>query len=103
MIPGLFFSRLKHKPLQSVKAIAVKKIQNDSISDYTIDFPDFSRSLSISYTTDSPYYITGWTEVYPDGDTLMQTKATFKNRIFLDYWNHNTVADSTYRKAFLLD
>jgi hypothetical protein len=57
--------------------------------------------LQIYFKSIFPYEILGWQETYPDGfgknKKMLTTKAVLKKTIWLDYWKHNSINDSTYR------
>lgn len=102
LIPGMLFQRLKHIPIKKTRASATVKDSGDRYSVYTVSIPEFNRELSIKYEKSSPYKIFGWTETYisgfGDSEKKLVTKATLNERLMLDYWDKNEVADSTYRK-----
>ena len=103
IIPGMLFQRLKHIPIKKTKAQARKlPYEGGNLSEYTVEIPEFSRELSIVYENESPHKIVSWTETYVsgfgDGAKKLTTTATLKKSIMLDYWNKNSIADSTYRK-----
>lgn len=98
MIPSTMYLRLKHQPTAAYKANVERDIQG-SLSKLTIKYPDLKRSLSITYSTEFPHQIQSWAESYPENGEQMITSAQLKKSIMLDYWNRNSVADSTYRTA----
>ena len=67
---------------------------------YKIFYPTTQRTLQIYFQSDFPYNIIGWQEKYPDGfgadKKMLTTSAILKKTIWLDYWKHNTIADSTF-------
>ncbi len=101
MIPGLMFSRLRHHPSMTVPVNARLSQKSEAQYQYTLEYPSLNRTLSIFFKKDFPYQITGWDESHPSGfgseATVLATKATLKNELMLDYWNHNEVQDSVYR------
>lgn len=96
MIPATMFLRLKHQPTKIYEATIEKSIQGDS-SSLIIKYPELKRTVEITYSNESPHTISGWKEAYPEGGALMTTTGMLKKRLMLDYWNKNSVADSTYR------
>lgn len=98
ILPGSFFLRLKHFDVKAIEANAYLNIHSDSTYLYTLKMPDHRRTLMIEYKGEAPYEIISWQEDYPEGGIMMSTMGRIKKRILLDYWNHNKIADSLYRK-----
>lgn len=97
ILPGLFYLRLKHKPI-AMKTAEIKLIKKEiGVNEYQIHYPEDQRSLSIHFSASAPYPILSWTEEYPEGDVRMKTSAYLKKRIQLDYWNYNSNKDSVLR------
>ncbi|MGI8600118.1 MAG: hypothetical protein ACR2KB_12770 [Chitinophagaceae bacterium] len=109
MLPGLFWQRLSHTKMKKEEATAsVSKADSFFIKDpavqlYTIHYPAAQRTLQIYFDANFPHRIIGWQETYPDGfganKKMLTTKAKLKKSTWLDYWKHNSVADSTYQQA----
>jgi hypothetical protein len=59
--------------------------------------------VSIFYQNQFPYKIESWKESYPESGEIMMTSAKLKKRIMLDYWNKNSVKDSTFRQELNLE
>ncbi len=107
MLPGLFWQRLSHTKMKKEEATAsVSKadtffIKDPAVQLYTIYYPVAQRTLQIYFDANFPHRILGWEETYPDGfgkdKKMLTTKAILKNSIWLDYWKHNTLADSTFQ------
>jgi hypothetical protein len=96
IIPSSMYLRLKHQPTAAYKA----SVERDHQGEQTIlivKYPDLNRSLKISYTTAFPHQIQSWEESYPENGQIMTTTGQLNERVMLDYWNRNSVADSTYR------
>ena len=112
LIPGLLWQRLSHSEMQKQDAVlSISKadtflIKDNSAQLYTIYYPTVQRTLQIYFQADFPHEILGWQESYPDGfgtnKKMLTTKAIRKKTIWLDYWKHNTVADSTYLDSLQL-
>ncbi len=107
LIPGLLWQRLSHSPIREEEAIISLSqadtffIKENTVQLYTIYYPSTQRTLQIYFQSAFPHPILGWQETYPDGfgsnKKMLTTKAILKKTIWLDYWKHNTLADSTYR------
>jgi len=97
LFPSTQYLRLKHKDLKVYAAtISIKK--NDDLKELIIEIPELERKLSIFYKSQHPFQIEKWDETYPENGEIMATTATLKKRIMLDYWNKNSVKNSTYRE-----
>lgn len=99
LLPGFFYTRLKHKPMDYMKAEASQSVVNDSVMDYAVRYPTENRELVIRYKKAYPFQITGWTEMYKDGDSLLTTHAELRKSLMTDYWTKHNVTDSTWRRA----
>jgi hypothetical protein len=111
MVPGLFWQRLSHSEMRIEEAVLnLSKadtffIQDNAAQLYTIHYPAAQRTLQIYFQIDFPHQILAWQETYPDGignKKMLTTKAILKKSIWLDYWKHNTIADSTYLDSLQL-
>ncbi len=112
MIPGMQYVRLLHTEYKSEQAVAEKRevldpdLSPNSLIQYAIMYSDLSRSLKITFEKEFPYRILAWEESFKplavkgNKSELMITKARRTNTLMLDYWNKNSVADSTYRYIF---
>lgn len=104
MIPGLLFTRLRHQPVQPVRA-ECRFVQEESnkIRTYHIRYQDMTRELMIHFEAEFPYRILSWKEITENGfgpdPSITTTEAIRKETIRLDYWNHHEPVDSTYRQA----
>lgn len=100
IVPGAFFSRLKHVEMENQKATASLKTQGDLL-EYSLEYQNGKRSLTVQFGKDFPHRIEGWQESYTSGwgagAKKLTTKASRKNTIKLDYWNRNSNADRKYR------
>jgi hypothetical protein len=92
MIPAAHYLRFAHIAPKAVKANAGLQ-HEDSLSTYTITFPELQRSVAITYRSEFPYAIESWKETYPDGfgtgGQLLVTNGIKRKRMMLDYWNYN--------------
>lgn len=91
MIPSFEYLRLRHKEIKAHKAFASLK-QGDSITVYTLNYPDLQRQLMLFFQSTFPYEIEKWEEVNAthQNDTLrLKTTATKLAQLNIDYWNKN--------------
>jgi hypothetical protein len=111
LIPGLLWQRLSHTEMKKEDAVlSLSKadtffIKNPAVQLYTIHYPAAQRTLQIYFSDTFPHDILGWQESYFDGFTnkkMLTTKAVMKKKIWLDYWKHNSLADSTYLDSLQL-
>ncbi|RMB56214.1 septum formation inhibitor Maf [Dokdonia sinensis] len=101
-IPDLAFVRMKHVTLQAYPAKATRTEGN-----YTLQFPTLGRTLSITFTPEFPYAITGWEETFKSGfgnnAKQLKTTATAFKTIKSAYWGKNSNADAPLRKELGLE
>lgn len=106
VIPSFFYVGLTHEDLKAYECDLSKK-PNGDYTDYQFTYPDLDRSMTITYETDFPHKIMSWEETYysgwGDNRQKLTTKAVLNQCIREDYWNKNSVADSTYRTKLGLD
>lgn len=91
IIPSFEYLQLRHKEIKEYNAFASLK-QGDSITIYTLNYPDLQRQLMIFFHSNFPYEIEKWEEVNAanHNDTLrLKTTATKLKRIKSDYWTKN--------------
>jgi hypothetical protein len=91
IIPSFEYLQLRHKEIKEYNAFASLK-QGDSITIYTLNYPDLQRQLMIFFHSTFPYEIEKWEEVNAakQNDTLrLKTTATKLKRIKSDYWTKN--------------
>ncbi|NND52330.1 MAG: septum formation inhibitor Maf, partial [Flavobacteriaceae bacterium] len=85
IVPSFEFIRLKHVEAKAYLATATIAEGN-----YTLDYPDLNRSLSIDFNPDFPYEIHGWEETFKSGfgpnAKMLTTKATHLKSIKSAYW-----------------
>ena len=102
ILPSLEYIRVGHKPISAYKAIA-KLTQNGDLSTYEIRYPDLDRSLSITFTSDFPHTIEGWSETFKSGfgdnaKTLTSTATRMKS-LKTPYWRQNGNKDVILRDS----
>lgn len=99
LTPGLFFSRLRHEPIDPQKAQASLKTEGTK-STYSLEFPSQKRELSITFESTFPHKILSWEETYIGlGGNQLTTKGTLKKSINLPYWSKHSVADLALRDS----
>ncbi|MEM0518723.1 septum formation inhibitor Maf [Aequorivita flava] len=91
IIPSFEYLRLRHKEIKQHNAFASLK-QGDSLTSYTLNYPDLQRQLMVFFNSTFPYEIEKWEEINAadQNDTLrLKTTATKLKRIKIDYWTKN--------------
>ncbi|MBT8321122.1 MAG: septum formation inhibitor Maf [Eudoraea sp.] len=92
-LPSMEFMRLSHKDIRSYEVTAERNVSNGLI-DYTINYPELSRSLTITYAQDFPHHIEGWTESIIRGSGSNSKTQTSRARriksIKTAYWQQNS-------------
>lgn len=93
MIPSLEYIRLSHKELKAYKA-ETTLIASDSLTTYSISYPELERTLNISFTTGFPYIVEGWTESFQSGfgpnAKVLTSKASRRKTLNTPYWQQNS-------------
>ena len=104
IIPSFEYLRLRHKEIREHNAFASLK-QGDSITIYTLNYPDLQRQLMLFFSSTFPYEIEKWEEVNAadQNDTLrLKTTATKLKRIRSDYWTKNRNENLNLRDSLQL-
>lgn len=104
IIPSFEYLRLRHKEIKEHNAFASLK-QGDSITIYTLNYPDLQRQLMLFFSSTFPYEIEKWEEVNAadQNDTLrLKTTATKLKRIKGDYWTKNRNENLNLRDSLQL-
>jgi hypothetical protein len=101
MIPGGLSARLRHRlPKPEKVRTSVTEQAGDEIT-YSIEYPELKRTLRITYGKKFPHRISGWEETDLSGfgpnAIPLTTKAIVKQRLMIDYWNHNDLKDRSLR------
>ncbi|MGK7391184.1 MAG: hypothetical protein ACNS60_12585 [Candidatus Cyclobacteriaceae bacterium M2_1C_046] len=88
IIPGLIMTRLLHKELEPVSAVAELKSSADTLV-YNVKYQD-DHALRIKFSKDFPHHIYGWEEelIGIDGRQLT-TSAQLMDTMAIDYWTKN--------------
>jgi hypothetical protein len=101
IIPSLEFTKLRHKDIKAYEANA--KLENGQ---YTLNYPELSRELTILFNPKFPHSITGWEEKTISGfganTEVLTTKATKLKTLKTAYWNKNKKSDHVLRDSLLL-
>ncbi|WP_075343958.1 hypothetical protein [Tenacibaculum agarivorans] len=100
IIPSFFYLNSTHKEFKAYTAtISIEKLENQNI--YTIHYPKLQRTLSIQFSKDFPFTISGWKDSYNSGyganKKVLTTEAKINKRIKVDYWNKNSNKDKEWR------
>jgi hypothetical protein len=103
VIPGLFFTRLRHRELKLLDARATKKEYDRSFT-YTLHYPEQKRELTITYEKSFPFKIIGWEEQFIDSNGATQkTVAHLKQTLVTDYWRKNKNEHRVFRDSLDLN
>lgn len=106
MLPSTMYLRLSHLEPEALRAVASLS-NNGRLMNYSVQYPDIQRSISINFKSSFPYTIESWEEVYRDGFAAnareLKTTATLISREMIDYWNKNSNADRYLRKELGLE
>ncbi|MFK7785281.1 MAG: septum formation inhibitor Maf, partial [Crocinitomicaceae bacterium] len=102
MYPSMVATRLLHIPYKPYACTISLEDEGGEILYYHLEYPELDRSLTIEFEAAHPRKIVGWKETnysgFGDNRKQLTTTATRMKSINTDYWNRNSVADSTYRK-----
>ncbi|MEA1786201.1 septum formation inhibitor Maf [Arenibacter sp. GZD96] len=105
IIPSLEFLRLRHKELKAYTATA-NMVTEDTLTTYTLTYPELERSLSITFQSQFPFGIESWSETFVSGfgpkATPMTTTATKLKTIKSPYWQQNANSDEILRESLSL-
>ena len=106
ILPGTVFARLKHIDFQATKAMAsTSKYQGTEfegdLTTFTLEYPEYNRTLEVFYETKFPHQIVAWKESYPmiSGERSTTT-ATLKHSERLPYWSLHDLEDMGKREEF---
>ncbi len=105
VIPSFEFISLRHKEIKAYPAFASLK-QGDSISSFSLNYPDLKRELILYFNSKFPYEIEKWEETNASSkaDTLqLKTTATKIKSIRTAYWEQNRNEDSHLRDSLNLN
>ena len=105
VLPSTAYLLMMHKPREAARAVckvggaAGAAFRGEDLRRYTIDFPDLPRRVEIFFEAADPHTIVGWTESYPSRGRELTTVATLREQTLAPYWEQNSLADSTRRRA----
>ena len=93
IIPSLEYTRLKHVPVKAYAAKATMSKEGD-FTNYSIEYAELNRTLSIQFNTAFPHEIEGWTETFKSGfgpkAKQLTTSAKKIKSIKSAYWGKNS-------------
>ncbi len=96
--PGLFYTRLMHKPFEAEQASASLNEERGK-KKYIIRF-ESGRTFEWIFDAQFPHTIYSWEETFPGNNGQMQvTSATLKKQLFLPYWQYNGNKDIILRDS----
>lgn len=98
VLPSFEYFRMSHKPIAALEADG-NLVKGDSISTYTLSYPNQKRELRIYFESSFPYEIERWEETHPNG---LKTTAEKLKRIKSAYWGKNSNDDRYLRDSLLL-
>lgn len=104
IIPSFEFLRLRHKEAMAYNGYA-KLQQRDSLTSYSIEYPELQRSLVIYFNSTFPFEIEKWEETNASQSldtTSLKTSAVRLRRIESAYWQQNKNKDSVLRDSLEL-
>lgn len=105
IIPSFEYLRLRHKEIRGNSAFATIR-QGESITVYTVNYPNLQRQISISFKNIFPHEIEEWEEINAaqQNDTLrLRTTATKMKRMNTEYWKQNKNEFSSLRDSLKLN
>ncbi len=102
LIPSLEYFRMTHTDFQAFPA-SLSLEKGSQTTTYTIRYTKPERTLTITFNTEFPHEILGWTDRYKSGfgpkATMLTSKATRIKTIKSSYWQKNSNADVSLRDS----
>ncbi|MCH9661058.1 MAG: septum formation inhibitor Maf [Bacteroidetes bacterium] len=95
VLPSFEFSRMSHKGINTYLATG-NVVKGNSVSTYTLSYPNANRELVIHFNNEFPFAIEGWEEKHPNGLTSTAKKI---KRIQTAYWGQNSNKDLFLRDS----
>ena len=95
MLPSFEYFRMSHHTLEAQNAIT-KLEQGDTLSTYTIRYPDIKRTLQIHFNKKFPHTIERWEEIHANG---LITSAKKIKRMKTAYWGQNSTKFESLRDS----
>ncbi len=105
IIPSFEYSRLRHKAIEAHAAFASLK-QGDSMTIYTLNYPNLQRELVLYFQSSFPYEIEKWEETnapHPNDTLNLKTTAIKMKSIRSAYWSQNANIYSELRDSLKLN
>ena len=93
MIPSFEFLKLNHVPLKAYKA-TINSSTNNGIINYTINYPELNRKLSINFEQKFPFIIKSWSDQIGNKQPSTAKLITTKK---LPYWGLKSLKHETIR------
>lgn len=101
-IPSNLALRLNHLPIKTYRAKASLQQSESGLQEYSLEFPEIERKLTVSFGAEFPHSIEAWKESFPSGfgasRQILTTEATRNKSMKLDYWSRNRPDDGRYRE-----
>ena len=102
VIPSLEYIRIGHKEIKAYKAMA-ELIEVGANYNYTLNYPELDRTLTIAFNKSFPYTIEGWTDAFKSGfgdkAKVLTSKATKITALKIPYWRQNGNKDVILRDS----
>jgi hypothetical protein len=98
LIFSTIYSRFAYKKLTVAKA-NISKTTTDNTLNYSIEYLDYDRTVTINVEKEFPYRILSWTE--DNGDGLV-TEARLKKSLNEPYWSQKSLKDEAKREELEL-
>ena len=92
MVPAFEYLRLRHKTPKAYSAVG-SIMQGDSLSSYTLTYPNLQRELIIYFESKFPFEIEKWEEMsapWTKNGPSLKTTATKIKRLKSAYWGQNS-------------
>ncbi|MDX1438650.1 MAG: hypothetical protein R3284_01990 [Rubricoccaceae bacterium] len=106
LVPSAVYQRMSHTEIRPYTATATLSDREDG-REYRIHYPDVDRTLSIFFSANHPFEISGWEETrrsgFGEGRQMLTTRAIFRAREMLAYWQLNGTEDIHYRERLGLE
>jgi len=103
-IPSFEYLRLRHKETKAYPAFAKLK-QGDSITSYSLNYPELQRELVLYFNSKFPYEIEKWEETNatnPKDSLRLKTIGSKMKRMRTAYWTQNKNKDVILRDSLNL-
>lgn len=100
LVPSFEYIRLLHIDFKAYDAILTLK-GGKQFNDYTVEFPELKRTLTITFNRNFPYVIEGWTDTYKsgfdEGAKVLTSSAQRITTIKEKYWQLHGNKHEVYR------